>query len=287
MPPIPIQGRTFAGHGSHDMASELDEVKASLEDMAVHDGWAAGYRTSENDAFYSLAFDHVASLLGGAHHGPVLDAGCGYGTKTVHLARRGFNVVGVDISERVLEIGQRSVEIAGLTDRVEFHHADLLAMPFEDGAFGSVLCWGVLMHVPEVERAIAELARVIRPGGTIVVSEGNRRSIQAVSLRTLKWLLNRERAEIRERPSGVELWEETAAGKLVTRQADVPWLIREFGRHGMTLAERRAGQFTEVFTLIGWKPARTAVHVFNNGWFRWPGLAGPAFGNLLALRRNG
>jgi SAM-dependent methyltransferase len=269
------------------MTSDNDGVKATLLDMEVHDGWTAGYRTVENEAFYSLAFDHVAQVLGAPNGEPILDAGCGSGTKSAHLAMRGFQVVGVDISERILETGRANLDNSGLSDRVTLQLADLTAMSFNDGAFRGVLCWGVLMHVPEVEKAIAELARVTRPGGTIVISEGNRYSIQAVGLRWLKRLLNRERAEVRARPSGVELWEETSAGRLVTRQSDIKWLIGEFGRHGAQLIERRSGQFTEVFTLIPWKPVRTAVHAFNNGWFRWPRFAGPAFGNLLVFRKTG
>ncbi len=219
--------------------------------------------------------------------GPILDAGCGSGTKSAHLATRGYPVVGVDISDQVLEAGRKNLDNAGLSDRVTLQVADLTALPFEDGAFRGVLCWGVLMHVPEVEKAIAELARVTRAGGTIVISEGNRYSVQAVALRSLKRLLNRERAEVRARPSGIELWEETSAGRLVTRQADIKWLIGEFERHGAQLVERRSGQFTEVFTLIPWKPVRSAIHLFNNGWFRWPRWAGPAFGNLLVFRKNG
>jgi SAM-dependent methyltransferase len=269
------------------MTSDNDDVKATLRDMEVHDGWTAGYRTIENEAFYALAFDHVAQVLGVPDGGPILDAGCGSGTKSAHLASRGFRVVGVDISEQILEAARENLDKSGLSDRVTLQVADLTSMRFDDGAFRGVLCWGVLMHVPEVERAIAELARVTAPGGTIVVSEGNRYSVQAIALRSLKRLLNRERAEVRARPSGVELWEETSAGRLVTRQADIKWLIGEFGRHGAQLIERRSGQFTEVFTLIPWKPVRSAIHLFNNGWFRWPRSAGPAFGNLLVFRKSG
>ncbi len=269
------------------MSTGSEDVKATLRDMEVHDGWTTGYRTHENEPFYSLAFDFVASVFGAPEGEPILDAGCGSGTKSAHLAKRGYHVVGVDISERILEVGRTNMDKAGLSDRVKVQLADLLSMPFDDGMFRGVLCWGVLMHVPEVEKAIAELSRVTKPGGIIVVSEGNRYSIQAMGLRWLKRLLKRERAEVRERPSGIELWEETSTGRLVTRQADIEWLINEFERHGAQLIERRAGQFTEVFTLLHWKPLRSAIHLFNNLWFRWPRFAGPAFGNLLVFRKSG
>ncbi len=126
---------------------------------------------------------------------------------------------------------------------------------------------------------------LIAPGGTLVISEGNMRSLQAVTLRWIKKLLGRERAEIMHTPAGIEFWEETSTARLMTRQADIPWLIAEFRRHGLELVERRAGQFTEIYVLLPWKPLRRLVHAINNFWFRWIRLAGPAYGNLLVLRR--
>lgn len=268
-------------------ASHRQEVKATLQQMEVHDGWTSGYRTPENEPFYALAFDYLASIYGAPGAEPVLDAGCGSSTKTVHLARHGYPVVAIDISEKILDIARQTVTERGLQERVKHEWQDLTALSYADDAFARVLCWGVLMHVPEVEKAIAELVRVTRPGGTIVVSEGNGRSLQAVALRMLKRVLGRERADVRRTPAGIELWEETSSGRLVTRQADMRWLIDAFQTHGATLVERRAGQFTEIFTLLSWRPLRLFVHWFNNAWFRWIRFPGPAFGNLLVFRKAG
>lgn len=261
-------------------------VKATLQEMEVHDGWTSGYRTPENEPFYDLAFDYLADVYGPPSDDPVLDAGCGSSTKTVHLARRGFQIVAIDISETILEIARQAVTERGLHGLVKHEWQDLTALSFRDATFARVLCWGVLMHVPEVEKAIAELVRVTRPGGTIVVSEGNVRSLQAVGLRWLKSAVGRQRADVRRTPAGIELWEDTSTGMLVTRQTDMRWLIAAFERHGVKLAERRAGQFTEIFTLLPWRLLRLAVHEFNNFWFRWIRLPGPAFGNLLVFRKN-
>ena len=86
--------------------------------------------------------------------------------------------------------------------------------------------------------------------------------------------------------AGIEFWEETSTARLMTRQADIPWLIAEFRRHGLELVDRRAGQFTEIYVLLPWKPLRLLVHAINNLWFRRIRLAGPAYGNLLVLRRS-
>lgn len=99
-----------------------------------------------------------------------LDAGCGDGRYLAALepelpARR----AGTDISERILETARARVE-------ADFRQANLESLPFEDGAFDVVLCSQVIEHVPNAEAAAAELARVLRLGGTLVISTDNARN---------------------------------------------------------------------------------------------------------------
>lgn len=262
------------------------EPKSTLQAMDVHESWSLGFRSSENDRFYGLAFDFIAGVFGPPASGTVLDAGCGSATKTLHLARRGYRVKALDFSEAILVEARVEAEKAGFKDQVEFQHADLTALSLPTGSASRVLCWGVLMHIPAVEKAVAELARVLAPGGVLVVSEGNKRSIQTWAFSTLKRLLRREQSEIVYAAAGKEHWDETRTGKLMTRQADIPWLIAEFERHGLKLRERRVGQFTELYVNLPWKPLRRLVHAFNNFWFRaLPSFAGGAYGNILVLER--
>jgi ubiquinone/menaquinone biosynthesis C-methylase UbiE len=261
------------------------QVRTTLRDIGIHESWTSGYRTAENDPFYRLAFDHVARIFGPPTAEPVLDAGCGSGTKIIQLARRGYRVVGVDLSEKVLEVAAKQVAIAGLQDGVTLRCEDLTSMAFDDDSFARVLCWGVLMHVPEVDKAVAELVRVSRPGAVIVVSEGNMWSAQAVAMRAVKRALGRQ-GVVLHTPAGLESWDDTPAGKLVTRQASVGWLVRAFEEQGAELVERRAGQFTELFTITPWRSARRLIHGFNSIWFRRLRLPGPAYGNLLVFRKS-
>lgn len=266
-------------------AETRQEPKTTLQDMEVHSAWMRQFRTSENDPFYNLAFDYIAAVYGRAGDEPVVDAGCGSAVKSLHLARRGYRVRGLDFSGAILEQARRAAEAAGLADRMEFAQNDLTAMTVATGTARRALCWGVLMHVPDIEKAVSELARIMAPGGRLVISEGNFRSLQARGLRGLKRLLGRQRAELIRTPAGLEHWEGTSTGKLMTRQADIPWLIAEFERHGLKLIERRAGQFSEIYMVLPWKPLRLLVHAFNNLWFRWPRSAGPAYGNILVFER--
>lgn len=264
-------------------ANNREEPKKVLQDMEVHSQWIRHFRGSENHAFYNLAFDFIARQFGTPSTHRVLDAGCGSGTKSMHLLGRGFEVLGLDISDSILE--QARAEVGDAAARAEFRRSDLTAIDLPDASMSRAICWGVLMHIPTVDRAVAELARVLAPGGTLVISEGNQRSLQAASLRLLKRVLGRERAEVQATPAGIEFWEHTSTGRFMTRQASIPWLIREFEKHGLVLECRRAGQFTEIFTLVPWKPLRLLIHFFNNLWFRAVRWSGPSFGVLLVFRR--
>jgi 2-polyprenyl-3-methyl-5-hydroxy-6-metoxy-1,4-benzoquinol methylase len=265
------------------------EPKATLQNMEVHSDWIRRYRSRENDRFYQLAFDYLASVFGEPGNSPIVDAGCGTGQKSRHLAQRGYRVRGLDFSHVIVEEARNTVRIEGLQSQIEFEQGDLTALTLPSGSVERAMCWGVLMHVPDITKAVSELARIIKPGGTLVISEGNFRSVQARTLRFIKFLVGRgRRHETLNTPAGIETWEKTSTGRLMTRQADIPWMIAEFGRHGLELQARRAGQFTEIYTVLkpDWmKPLRMLVHAFNNFWFRFIRSGGPSFGNLLVFKR--
>ncbi|WP_127355539.1 methyltransferase domain-containing protein [Actinacidiphila soli] len=102
----------------------------------------------------------------------VLEAGCGVGAQTVHLAAAspGAHIVAVD--RNAGSLAQARARSAGLTD-VEWCHADLYGLPFADGSFDHVFVCFVLEHLAEPLRVLAELRRVLRPGGSITVIEGD------------------------------------------------------------------------------------------------------------------
>ncbi len=95
----------------------------------------------------------------------VLDMGCGSGRYTIALARAGAaSVVGVDLGSRSVESARALADRVGLTN-VQFVVGDVLKLEFEDQAFDFVFCNGVLHHTTDMEGAIRELHRVLRPEG--------------------------------------------------------------------------------------------------------------------------
>jgi 2-polyprenyl-3-methyl-5-hydroxy-6-metoxy-1,4-benzoquinol methylase len=110
--------------------------------------------------------DRVARDRPGAK---ALDLGCGTAVVTLALARRAFDVVGVDHSPEMLEIGRRKIAAAGLEATLE--SGDVRALRFGAGEFDCVTIQGLLHHLEELEPCLREAVRVLRPGGFLYVSE--------------------------------------------------------------------------------------------------------------------
>jgi ubiquinone/menaquinone biosynthesis C-methylase UbiE len=100
----------------------------------------------------------------------VLDLGCGLGDDTFEIARRvggSGRVTGVDVSASMIDEARRRAEGRGLP--VDFEVGDSQALRFDTGTFDGVRAERMLMHVPDAEHAIAEMSRVLAPGGRISV----------------------------------------------------------------------------------------------------------------------
>jgi demethylmenaquinone methyltransferase / 2-methoxy-6-polyprenyl-1,4-benzoquinol methylase len=105
----------------------------------------------------------------------VLDVACGTGDLALELARRvgpDGEVVGCDFSERMLELARvKASRAAGASSAVRFEWANALELPYEDGAFAAATVGFGARNFSDLERGLRELARVVRPGGRVVVLE--------------------------------------------------------------------------------------------------------------------
>ena len=101
----------------------------------------------------------------------ILDIGCGVATTAIHVADRyDVRVTAADLSPLMLARARANVTRAGLQGRVVVEQADILALPYPDGAFDRVIAEAVTMFVDR-PRAAAELVRVCRPGGRVLATE--------------------------------------------------------------------------------------------------------------------
>jgi ubiquinone/menaquinone biosynthesis C-methylase UbiE len=105
----------------------------------------------------------------------VLDVGCGSGIATQLLAEAGANVTAVDLTEWAVATTRRRLSAFELEGNVL--QADAEQLSFEDDSFDLVFSWGVIHHSSDMDRALAELVRVCRPGGQVVLMVYHRRSL--------------------------------------------------------------------------------------------------------------
>ena len=103
----------------------------------------------------------------------VLDLGCGGGLTTAWLAQRGATTVGVDLSRASLRVASRQTRGYGHPEPV-FACGRAEALPFADASFDVVWCTDVLEHLPELPAALAQIARVLKPGGLFLYDTINR-----------------------------------------------------------------------------------------------------------------
>lgn len=114
-----------------------------------------------------------ARELGLAPGAAALDAGCGAGLMTVELARAGFSVTATDSSPAMVQSAAALVQRQDLGDRVSVQRADARQLPFTDGRFDLVVALGLLPWLPDPQTAVTELARVLIPGGWMILTADN------------------------------------------------------------------------------------------------------------------
>src|SRR5436189_3576377 len=138
----------------------VDETAFVRQQYATEDRLRArksAYENAEGDDPRQFAFEAVAEV----RPSRVLEVGGGEGELAERVQNElRANMIGIDQSERMVEI-QRS---KGVDARV----GDVQQLPFPDGAFDVALAAWMLYHVPDLDRGLAELARVLRPGGRLV-----------------------------------------------------------------------------------------------------------------------
>lgn len=129
----------------------------------------------------------VADFLdahGAGRGGELLDVGTGPARIPIALCRadRHFRILGVDLAGPMLDLARRNAAEAGLTDRIRFARGDAKNLPFPDGRFEAVVSNTIVHHIPDPAVALAEMVRLVGPGGTLMVRDLARPADEAALL---------------------------------------------------------------------------------------------------------
>jgi SAM-dependent methyltransferase len=115
----------------------------------------------------------------------VLEIGCGLGTDGAQFAKAGADYTGVDLTDAAIELARKRFELFGL--KGEFRVADAENLEFPDESFDVVYSHGVLHHTPDINAAVQEIHRVLKPGGRAIVMLYHRGSYNyRVGIRVLR-----------------------------------------------------------------------------------------------------
>jgi ubiquinone/menaquinone biosynthesis C-methylase UbiE len=138
---------------------------------AYYDDFAATYERGRDRGYHALVDEIEASvLIPFAREKRVLEVGCGTGLVLGRVAAVAREAVGVDLSPGMLSVArQRGLEV---------REGSATELPFAEATFDVVCSFKVLAHVPELDRALSEIDRVLVPGGVAVLEFYNRRSLR-------------------------------------------------------------------------------------------------------------
>jgi SAM-dependent methyltransferase len=171
--------RAFAGEYDRDFTdARIAEIRGLLDradefgagsDVPVmptergYDGWAATYDSEANGAF-PIEDRVLLPMLDELTPGATIDAACGTGRISRELVRRGHRVLGFDISAGMLAHAHDNVPTA------EFAEASFTSLPVDDASADHVVCTLALSHLQDLGLFFGEAARVLKPGGHLIIS---------------------------------------------------------------------------------------------------------------------
>jgi ubiquinone/menaquinone biosynthesis C-methylase UbiE len=147
--------------------SHLEKIRERFTETA--DAFARTVRRTRTEEAEELATRATAGLPN-AKNLLAIDLACGPGTYTRPLAARVRHAIGVDLTPAMVAKAQAEAAADGITN-IEFVCGDIYALPFADGVAGIVSCGYAFHHMTDPASALAEMARVLHPGGRIAVTD--------------------------------------------------------------------------------------------------------------------
>jgi ubiquinone/menaquinone biosynthesis C-methylase UbiE len=139
---------------------------------AHFDRWSATYEQDRAARRLREIQTHALEMLELAPRDVLLDLACGTGAAVREAAATVPRAVGFDLSPAMIA---RARELATTLQNVEYVQGDVSGrLPFADGEYSAILCTTAFHHFPHPQNTIAEMARVLAPGGRVVIADGNR-----------------------------------------------------------------------------------------------------------------
>lgn len=196
-----------------------------------------------------MRHQHMLGMLNGKSHGRALEVGIGSGRMLSDLHGRGYEVYGVDLSpDMARTAGRLFQEAHGRAARVAA--ADLENLCFADATFDLVVLAGVIEYLPDPERALSEIARVLAPGGVLIISVRNKFNLgrPLIAFRDLFASLPGVGSLVTKSMNGLRsLFGREPDRDIVFARRDLPWRFRSaMRRHGLETQQQAFYHFTVI-----------------------------------------
>ena len=197
----------------------------------------------------------------------VLDVGCGNGYVLSRYARHGADIAGVDLTATATNLTRQRLMLEGLTGDIS--QIDGVHLPFPDAHFDIACSMGVLHHIPDPRPTVAEIARVLKPGGQLIVMLYYRYSYKTVVLTRLKRLLDARYRGLTQQQALDRNDGEGCPLAMVYSKAEAKALFAVFEQHEMRLNQL---SWRQLLLLPGLhRLARQAMGSPSDNWLarRW------------------
>src|SRR5438309_5609242 len=144
----------------------------TLYDWLSDTWWTPGAALNQLQDFNPLRLAYFREVAGPLRGKSILDVGCGGGILAEDLAREGAQVTGIDLSSASVDQAQRHARAGGLA--IDYRVVDAAATPFPASSFDLVVASEVLEHVPDLDRTLREVSRILKTDGLFLFDTPNR-----------------------------------------------------------------------------------------------------------------
>jgi ubiquinone/menaquinone biosynthesis C-methylase UbiE len=269
----------------NNMMMEISITKVFDNETALAQ-WDSDYYHPIALRLYDKLISDMLRLMEVPAQATVLDAGCGPGVHSVQVARAGHRVHAIDISSTMLRHARRRVKEARVEDRVEFSRQDLTRLDLPTASVRHAFSWGVIIHIPEAERALDELARVMQPGGRLALYLTNRFALDKTIERWARFLTRMPLSGMESRALGDCVCYSMRNDRLWVWWFDIDRVVTRLEEKGFKLKHKRFGELSQIQARLSGIPRRLLLHA-NNLAYRLQFLRPIACSSLLILEKEG